>query len=169
MLRVASDVAAMVRGLTQSRCRQLDVAIDPSEPLLVDANLVEMKQVLLNLLVNALDAVPPDSGEVIVNGRRRGAWVELAVSDNGRGMNRETLDRVFEPFYTNKRGAGELGTGLGLSITHAIVADHGGQILADSDGPDRGSRFTIRLPSRDLTEKARPIESRAPLTPEPAV
>ena len=76
----------------------------------------------------------------------------MAVIDNGRGMNRETLDRVFEPFYTNKRGAGEPGTGLGLSITHAIIADHGGLIRAESDGPDRGSRFTIRLPAREPTE-----------------
>jgi signal transduction histidine kinase len=165
MTRVASEVAVMVRGLTNFRGRRLDVAIDPTEPLFVEANLVEMKQVLLNLVVNALEAVRPGTGEVKVEGRRNGAWVELAISDNGRGMNRETLDRVFEPFYTNKRGAGEPGTGLGLSITHAIVADHGGQIHAGSDGPDRGSRFTIRLPARESArepeEPSRKIESRS--------
>ena len=161
MMRLASEVALMVRGLTQFRGRRLDVAIDPSEPLLVEANEVEMKQVLLNLLVNALEAVRIDCGEVTVEGRRTGTWIEMTVSDNGRGMSKETLDRVFEPFYTNKRGAGEPGTGLGLSITHAIVVDHGGEIFADSEGPDRGSRFTIRLPASDASKRGRPMEATA--------
>ena len=76
-----------------------------------------------------------------------GEWVELTVRDNGRGMPPETLNHVFELFFTAKRGAGEPGTGLGLSITHAIVEDHGGRIRAESDGPGKGSRFTIQLPA----------------------
>ena len=161
MMRAASEVALMVRGLKQFRGRRLDVAIDPVEPLFVEANAVEMKQVLLNLIVNALEAVRPGSGEVCVEGRRDGTWIELSIHDNGRGMNQETLDRVFEPFYTNKRGVAEPGTGLGLSITHAIIAGHGGQISAASEGADLGSRFTIRLPAGNLDESARPVESRA--------
>jgi two-component system NtrC family sensor kinase len=148
MMQLASEVALMVRGLPNFRGRRLHVAIDPGEQLLVDANASEMKQVLLNLFINSLEAVRSDSGEVRVDGSLKGSWIELSVSDNGRGMNRETLDRIFEPFYTNKRGAGEPGTGLGLSITHAIVADHGGEIRATSDGPELGSCFTIRLPAR---------------------
>jgi two-component system sensor histidine kinase BaeS len=112
---------------------------------------------LLNLTLNALEAVPA-GGEVRIDLCRKGGWVELCVSDNGRGMSRQTLDRVFEPFFTERRGvptdetdpdavAGRRGTGLGLSITHAIVEAHGGRIDAFSDGPGRGSRFVVNLPA----------------------
>src|SRR5207248_6704007 len=80
--------------------------------------------------------------------------VELSVSDNGRGMDAETLERVFEPFFTDKRGSrapGTAGTGLGLSITHAIVEAHGGRIRAHSDGAGKGSRFTVELPAAGAT------------------
>jgi signal transduction histidine kinase len=70
--------------------------------------------------------------------------VELSVSDNGRGMTPQTIQRVFEPFFTDKRS--EHGTGLGLSITHAIVKDHGGRITSESAGLGLGSRFTVTLP-----------------------
>jgi signal transduction histidine kinase len=111
-----------------------------------------MKQVLLNLTVNALEAVRPGTGEVVIDGRRDGGWIELTVRDNGRGMDRQTLDRVFEPFYTEKRGVGEPGTGLGLSITHAIVTDHGGTLRVTSAGPGEGSEFIIRRPARTTSD-----------------
>jgi len=141
----ANDIAVMVRGLKSFRRKQLKVALDSDEPLYVRANLTEMKQVLLNLVINAIEAVPEETGQIIIAGRRSDQWVELDVSDNGRGMSAQTLERVFEPFFTNKRGAGNPGTGLGLSVTHAIITDHGGEISAHSDGLDRGSRFTIRI------------------------
>ena len=109
-----------------------------------------MKQVLLNLTINALQAVQPGTGEVAIEGRRAGGWVEVVVSDNGRGIAPESLKHVFEPFYTDKRGAGEPGTGLGLSITHAIVESHGGRITAESGGAGRGSRFTVQLPATGI-------------------
>jgi two-component system, NtrC family, sensor kinase len=147
---VANDMATIVQGLKQFAGRRLHVEIASDDPLMTYANSTEMKQVVLNLIVNALEAAPAGTGQVIISGVNRGESVELAVSDNGRGMTRQTLDQVFEPFYTDKRGAGEPGTGLGLSITHAIITNHGGQIRAESDGPGRGSRFTIRLPVREV-------------------
>ncbi|MGD0140335.1 MAG: HAMP domain-containing sensor histidine kinase [Tepidisphaeraceae bacterium] len=141
------EVSKLVRGLKTFRGKSLEISIDPQEKLLVRANLPEMKQVLLNLLINAIEAMEVGSGDVVVEGRRTGNWVELEVSDNGRGMSGETIERVFEPFFTNKRGADEPGTGLGLSISHAIVTDHGGEILVQSDGLNQGSRFTVRLPA----------------------
>ena len=101
----------------------------------------------MNLTVNALEAVSPERGEVRIGGKRSGDWVELSVDDNGKGMTPETMEHVFEPFFTAKRGTGEPGTGLGLSITHAIVENHGGRIRVESEGPGRGSRFTVRLPA----------------------
>jgi two-component system, NtrC family, sensor kinase len=152
---VARDVALMTRGLKNYRDRRLTLNLDSGRPLQVQANLTEMKQVLLNLTINALESVPVAGGEVCIEGRQSDAWVELSVKDNGLGMSPEVLRHVFEPFFTVRRGGdrsaasvGERGTGLGLSITHAIIESHGGTIRAQSDGPGRGARFTIALPAR---------------------
>jgi signal transduction histidine kinase len=141
------EVVTLVRGLKGIQSKQLTVSIPSNEPLAVVANLTEIKQVLLNLVINAIEAVADHTGKISIDGRRAGDWIELTVSDNGRGMSPETLERIFEPFFTNKRGAGDPGTGLGLSITHAIIAHHGGEISAASDGPNRGSRFVVRMPA----------------------
>ena len=123
----------------------------------MQANLTEMKQVLLNLTINALEAVPPVEGEVCIEGHRTRDWVELSVKDNGRGMCPDVLQHVFEPFFTARRGSGnapsDRGTGLGLSITHAIVESHGGRIQAESDGVGLGARFTVRLPASKATRR----------------
>jgi signal transduction histidine kinase len=144
---VARQVVTLTRGLRQFRDRSVSVAESSGGDLTVVANLTEIKQVLLNLTVNALEAVSPAGGEVRVKVSRAGEWIEVSVQDNGKGMSSEMLDQVFEPFFTAKRGAGEPGTGLGLSITHAIVEAHGGEIRAESAGPGLGSRFTVRLPA----------------------
>ena len=107
--------------------------------------IAEMKQVVLNLTVNALDAVAP-GGKVEVEVSRNANWVELRVRDNGRGMSAETLEHVFEPFYTEKRGARQPGTGLGLSISNAIIQSHHGHIRATSPGVGQGSEFVLQLP-----------------------
>ena len=150
LAHVAEDVAGMLGALKHYRDRRVELKLDRAEPLVVVGSADEMKQVILNLAVNALEATPPGVGEVQIDGRRRGSWVELCIVDNGRGMPPEVLDRVFEPFFTARNGKSaprEPGTGLGLSITHAIVSNHGGQICAESEGIGRGSRFTVRLPS----------------------
>lgn len=143
---VARQVTVLTKGLRNYRDRRVVLDFGQNESLEILANPTEMKQVLLNLTVNALEAVP-DRGEVRIGGRRSGEWVELSVEDNGKGMTPETLEHVFEPFFTAKRGVGEPGTGLGLSITHAIIENHGGRIRAESGGPGRGSRFTVRFPA----------------------
>ncbi len=117
----------------------------------------EMKQVVLNLTLNALDATDGDGvgglatqglrPSVTIRVSRRDDRVELCVSDTGRGMSRDVLDRIFEPFFTAKRGSARPGTGLGLSICHAIIESHGGRIDAYSDGPGKGSRFIVQLPA----------------------
>jgi signal transduction histidine kinase len=67
-------------------------------------------------------------------------------------MTPEVLDRVFEPFFTDKRGARQPGTGLGLSISHAIIESHGGRIRAASAGPGKGSEFVVQLPASQGNE-----------------
>jgi signal transduction histidine kinase len=143
---VARDVASAVGGLGEYQNRKLAVSAETGQELLVSADEGEMKQVVLNLTINALEAVPPRQGEVRIEVGRENGWVELRVSDNGRGMSPETLEHVFEPFFTEKRGSPKPGTGLGLSITHAIVESHGGRIVAQSPGVGMGSRFVVQLP-----------------------
>ena len=102
----------------------------------------EIQQVVLNLLINAADAVGP-SGIIRVSTRKEGEFLRLAVSDDGSGIDRSDLERIFDPFYTTK-SVGE-GTGLGLSISYEIVKRHGGEISVDST-PGIGTIFRVRLP-----------------------
>jgi len=102
----------------------------------------ELRQVFLNLLVNALDAVD-GHGRVVVTTRRDGDEVVVEVRDDGCGMSTQTLERIFDPFFTTKR-VGE-GTGLGLGIAWHIVQRHGGHIDVESS-PGAGTRFEVRLP-----------------------
>jgi two-component system NtrC family sensor kinase len=110
----------------------------------------ELRQVFLNLLVNALDAVGK-RGRVVVTTRREGDAVVAEVSDDGCGMSPETLERIFDPFFTTKR-VGE-GTGLGLGIAWHIVQKHGGEIAVASS-PGSGSRFRVRLPLDSASAEA---------------
>jgi signal transduction histidine kinase len=143
---VVRDVVSMVLALKQTKDRYVVLKMDPTDDLAVWGNSTELKQVMLNLVLNAFEAAPPGAGEVCVEGSRAEGWIELSVCDNGRGMTERTLQRVFEPFFTERRSSNGRGLGLGLSISHAIVESHGGRISAHSDGPNRGSRFQVLLP-----------------------
>jgi signal transduction histidine kinase len=103
----------------------------------------ELEQVLLNLIVNAAQALA-EEGTIRVRTAARGEEVVIAVADDGCGIAAELLDRIFDPFFTTKP-AGE-GTGLGLSISHEIVRRHGGRIEVRSQ-PGRGSEFLVMLPA----------------------
>ena len=93
-----NEVATMVRGVKSFQTKQLDVNLNADDLLTVTANTTEIKQVLLNLIVNAIEAVGDNSGRVVITGRRTDQWVELDVVDNGRGMTPQTRERAFEPF-----------------------------------------------------------------------
>jgi two-component system, NtrC family, sensor kinase len=147
LAKVVADITSAVGGLMNYRDRKLAV-IAPG-PMPVNAVEVEMKQVVLNLAVNALEAVSP-GGQVRIEVGRNNGWIELKVQDDGRGMSAQTLERVFEPFFTDKRGVREAGTGLGLSITYAIIESHGGRIRAASPGLGKGSEFVVQLPATDV-------------------
>ena len=99
-----------------------------------------LKQALLNLFVNARQAMP-EGGELIVRVRRSGNFVELSVTDTGVGMKPEDLERCFEVYFSTKKG----GTGLGLATTRRIVEEHGGLITVVSE-LGRGTSFSIVLP-----------------------
>jgi signal transduction histidine kinase len=102
----------------------------------------EIKQVFLNLIVNAGQAIR-DGGRIRIATESRGSFVTVKVEDDGCGIAPENLDRIFDPFFTTKR-VGE-GTGLGLGIAYHIVRSHGGEIRVESE-LGRGTRFRVRLP-----------------------
>jgi len=103
----------------------------------------QLVQVLVNLAVNAIQAMP-EGGALTVDAFTEDGCVVLAVEDQGVGMTREAAERAFEPFFTTKEVG--VGTGLGLSVVHGIVTSHGGTIRVESK-PGNGSRFEVRLPT----------------------
>lgn len=124
----------------------------PSLPR-VHADAGQIQQVIVNLLVNALQAMP-DGGTVTLDARD-GDYVSISIEDEGEGIAPELLDQVFEPFFSTK-DVGK-GTGLGLSVAHGIVREHGGRIEVRSE-PGRGSCFTVYLPRE--VEDVRPSDDR---------
>jgi signal transduction histidine kinase/putative methionine-R-sulfoxide reductase with GAF domain len=113
------------------------------EPLpLITVDKEQIKQVILNLLMNAIQAMPA-GGELSIKGRfsKDGYWVELTIQDSGLGIPPEDMDKLFNPFFSTKEG----GMGLGLSIAHRIIDQHHGKIEVESH-PGNGTLFTISLP-----------------------
>lgn len=116
----------------------------------------QINQVVLNLLVNAMQAIEAtgrDGGRIEIGIRAQGDEVILEVADDGCGIPDEVLPRIFDPFFTTKP-MGQ-GTGLGLAISHSIVADHGGRIEVEST-PGRGSRFRVILPTGGRRQGRKP-------------
>ena len=113
----------------------------------------EIRQVVANLVGNAIDAMP-DGGLLSVSVRVVGDCIELAVMDTGQGIPEEARDKLFQPFFTTK-GVG--GTGLGLSISAEILERHGGTLLFESraNPPDQGTTFKIVLPRYAQESKSR--------------
>ena len=152
-------------------------ACAPTGQVLADP--VQMEQVIMNLCLNARDAIGEHGTVRISLGQAAparhcascGAWLEgthwvaLEVADDGRGMTREVLERMFEPFFTTKE-AGR-GTGMGLAMVHGIVHDHGGHIQVDSE-PGRGSTFRVLLPAAaQAGQGALPVAAPTEPTPGP--
>jgi signal transduction histidine kinase len=142
---IIGDVVALSRHLIHTSGVELILELEQELPwVFMDAN--QMKQVLLNLVHNALQAMPA-GGEMKIltrsSSRAGREWVTVSVSDTGVGIPREDQTRIFEPFYTTKGDRG--GTGLGLSVTYGIVTDHGGQIEVESQ-LGAGAKFSVWLP-----------------------
>lgn len=148
--------------------KMIEVNLDLTEDLnIVNADAAQIEQIILNLAVNARDAMP-DGGQLTIGSRNvvlddefhqtnhlaeHGSYVRLTVSDTGHGMDGKTMEHIFEPFYTTK-GIGE-GTGLGLAMVYGIVKDHEGYIGCSSR-PGKGTTFNIYIP---VTEDAQYVEA----------
>ena len=142
-----NTLIAEILSLTEYQMRLQGITVEPQwaaglPPVLADPG--QMKQIFLNLLLNAQDAMPKGGVLILATRNSRGREVVVKVTDTGVGIPKEKLEEIFEPFYTTKKGS--FGVGLGLSVVQGIVRDHQGIIKVESV-VGRGTSFTVRLPA----------------------
>ncbi len=170
VLDLTAEVQSLERMLRRVVPENIDLCVAASGPMPVRADPTQMQQVLLNLVINSVDALGA-GGRVDVRVERArldaedvadltwtvapGAYVQLVVEDNGEGMSPQIVDRVFEPFFTTK--ATGKGTGLGLSTVFGIVKQSGGHIFVTSEA-GVGTKFRVLLPEVETVE-SRALES----------
>jgi PAS domain S-box-containing protein len=142
---VITETVRLVSTDVLSRESVVTTELDPQLPQ-VSATLVQIQQVLLNLIINALDAMeglPPPERRIIIRTRSdMGDVVEVSVRDFGTGLPKNQPDKVFDHFFSTK----QKGMGMGLTIVRSIIESHGGTIVAE-DAPERGARMIVRLPA----------------------
>ncbi len=151
--RESTDLAGLIRGVLEvarhlPNCRGKTVNFNPESYIVAPVNAQDLKSVILNLVVNAIDSLD-ENGSLTIQLRSKDGFAEMAFADSGCGMAADVLQNIFEPFFTRSRTG--KGTGLGLFISHQIVDQHGGQIEAASPGPGHGSTFTVRIPMLEAT------------------
>jgi signal transduction histidine kinase len=141
---VVEDVISLVHSDALARHVALDYVMMPGLPL-VSGDRVHLSQVLLNLVINGMDAIQTSGAgnkRVVIEARpREEGRVEVAVTDSGPGLPPETIDKVFDPFYTTKSG----GLGMGLPISRTIIEAHGGRLWAEHAAEGRGLTFRFTL------------------------
>jgi len=155
---VVQQSVEAVRSLVDSRRHTL-VFHEPSESFGVEADPVRLSQVFVNLLTNAANYTP-EGGRIELTLERDPAdpfWACVRVRDTGAGIAPEMLEHVFELFaQASTKARSQSGLGIGLSLVRGLVELHGGTVLAKSDGPGKGSEFTVRLPiTRAAVERPR--------------
>mgnify|MGYP000293223741 CR=1 FL=1 len=132
------DLLASLAPQLSAQTISVQVEISPADWVVADREMI--RRAVLNLVLNALDAMP-HGGTLAIRSIRQAESIELEVVDTGPGLSAEALGRAFEPFYTTKPA----GTGLGLAIVYRIAEVHGGRVAAHNH-PDGGARFTLSLP-----------------------
>lgn len=149
----AVPLRALVTDLLDSLTPQLaaqgvSTTVNVAGSLLVSADREALRRAVLNLVLNAVDAMP-EGGTITITAVQLRDAVEIEIADDGPGLSEEAKRRAFEPFFTTKSN----GIGLGLAIVYRLVESHGGEVSA-RNCPEGGAAFTIRLPRRAAQEKA---------------
>ncbi len=144
--------------LHEKQLREIDIKLHTDfaeglKPVLASKN--QLRQVFLNLLSNAKDAMP-EGGELTINTQGNGKQIRVQVTDTGVGIKPENLDKIFETFFTTKTDTVK-GVGLGLSVCYGFIKDHGGDITVESQ-LGVGTTFNVILPTEDHTPIACPVE-----------
>ena len=164
--RVVQDNLRLIHASVANKKVQLDIQLS-SEPCVVQADPAQMQQVVMNLMINATEAIPEDRAGIVrlitriqylpqdSEGLKAGEYVVLEVSDTGTGMDADTLSRIFDPFFTTKF----TGRGLGLAAVQGIVRSHKGAIRVAS-APGDGTTFTVTIPRSKGAPLELPEESR---------
>jgi C4-dicarboxylate-specific signal transduction histidine kinase len=145
---VVDDVIALCRRLLRERHVRLHVALEPELPEVV-GDRIQLQQILLNLVLNAADAMHANNGRpraLAIRSTRCDGGVTVSVSDSGAGLNGESLQRVFTPFFTTKLE----GMGMGLAISRSIAEAHGGRLNLTHNSPE-GATFELELPTAPVS------------------
>jgi signal transduction histidine kinase len=153
------DTLKSVFRLTEYLLRKGHVTLHdglPEQPVMVTYDAQQIEQVLINLITNAIQAMP-DGGDLFIDLEHLDERVEVSVRDEGIGIPEEYLGKIFDPFFTTK-AEGE-GTGLGLSVSYGIVSEHGGHIDVESE-LGQGTTFKVTLPVEQDQENSEIIEAR---------
>jgi signal transduction histidine kinase/ActR/RegA family two-component response regulator len=131
------------KGQAQIKGVQIELTTQLGDIPLVMGSSSELREVLTNIIFNAVDAMP-EGGKLTINTQRQSEdWVEMRIIDTGIGMTEEVKKRIFDPFFTTK---GVKNSGLGMSVSYGIIKRHGGEILVESE-PGKGATFIIHLPT----------------------
>ena len=144
LAKVARSVVALLEMDRKAKSVTYDVLGEESLEAICDPD--KLKQLLLNLLINAREASAPGSRVTVRVERAGDAAARLEVVDSGRGIEKKDLLRIFEPFHTDKMQ----GLGIGLFLCERIASLHGGTIRAESAGRGRGAKFVVEIPTRDI-------------------
>ncbi|HAM59170.1 MAG TPA: hypothetical protein DCQ64_28665 [Candidatus Rokubacteria bacterium] len=144
--QIVQDAVAITRPRWEEKIahdnRPMDLRLDLGTVVPINGRPAALTELLTNLILNALDAMPDGGALVITTGHEPGRSVRVEVADTGIGMPEVVRQRVFEPFFSTK---GEAGSGLGLAMAYSIVRRHGGEIRVESE-VGRGTTFTLTLP-----------------------
>ncbi|OQX91261.1 MAG: hypothetical protein B6D58_08625 [candidate division Zixibacteria bacterium 4484_95] len=146
--RIVKESIDMAENLPQLRKKgkiKIKALLDESCQILADP--VEIREVMINMIMNAIDAMP-DGGTITIQIKVDDNHSYIIIKDNGIGMDEKTASRVFEPFFTTK---GEKGSGMGLSVAYGIISSHNGTIDVNSQ-PGKGTVFTIKIPLSDPSQ-----------------
>lgn len=149
---LVEDSLSLVHSRLTEKQIRINLALDP-DARLIHTDPYQVRQVLINLLENAVDALDR-KGEIRLTSHQKDHVICLDVRDNGPGIHPDHLGRIFDPFFTTKEG--DQGTGLGLFVVHRILENLNGSIRVDST-PGQGTCFTVCLPELPETLKAQPI------------
>lgn len=141
--QIVSDVLLMVRPM--SRFQDRNIEFNHTEMCMAEVNGPEIKQVVLNLVSNSLEAMQ-SGGTLKISITEQVDNAILTFEDDGCGMTPDVIEQIFEPFFTRREDG--RGTGLGMAISHRIISDHSGTIEVSSPGPGQGSTFRLQLPKK---------------------
>jgi len=168
LINVAGDALAIVdHQLSINRIKVIK-HFDPELPL-ISGNANQIQQVLINLMINAQQAMEGTPGTIALRIRNcNDKWVEVWLKDSGPGIDKDIQDKLFEPFFTTKKSG--KGTGLGLSVSYGIIKEHNGKILIHST-PGKGTTFVIVLPisqSKQTNSERETTEDQQAISKQPS-